>query len=41
MSQDKHPQERFIAMEERKHLGVDVELDKGYFTAPTNRWEAL
>jgi hypothetical protein len=28
-------------MEERKHLGFDVDLGAGYFRVPTDRWEAL
>jgi hypothetical protein len=28
-------------MEERKHLGLDVDLGAGYFRLPTDRWEAL
>jgi hypothetical protein len=35
------PKSGWIPMEERKHLGLDVDLGDGYFRVPTDRWEAL
>ncbi len=35
------PKSGLITMEERKHLGMDVDLGDGYFRVPTDRWEAL
>jgi hypothetical protein len=35
------PKSGLIPMEERKHLGMDVDLGAGYFRVPTDRWEAL
>ena len=35
------PKSGLIPMEERKHLGMDVDLGAGYFRVPTDRWETL
>jgi hypothetical protein len=35
------PKSGLIPMEERKHLGFDVDLGARYFRVPTDRWEAL
>ncbi len=35
------PKSGMIPMEERKHLGFDVDLGAGYFRVTTDRWEAL
>ncbi len=35
------PKSGLIPIEERKHLGMDVDLGAGYFRVPTDRWKAL